>query len=118
MTLKCQTLRQNTLLLLIILDILDEKIKQKKLVNESNNLVNHFDLSTKIAALAPKAELKAEQDKIEKLQTYGLSHFLGKYFFDENGFQNMLFYQPTVDTLELKKDNDTHHVLSWKSKWA
>lgn len=118
MTLKRQTLRQNTLLLLIILDILDEKIKQKKLVNESNNLVNHFDLSTKIAALAAKAELKAQQDKIEKLQTYGLSYFLGKYFFDENGFQNMLFYQPTLDTLELKKDKDTHHVLSWKSKWA
>ena len=26
------------------------------------------------------------------------------------------FYQPTLDTLELKKDKGTDYVLSWKSK--
>ena len=28
----------------------------------------------------------------------------------------MFFYQPTLDTLELKKDKDTDYVLSWKSQ--
>ena len=26
------------------------------------------------------------------------------------------FYQPALDTLELKKDKGTNYVLSWKSK--
>ena len=58
-------------------NILDTKIKQKKLVSESNvfNLVNDSNLNTKLATLATKAELKAKQDKIVKLQTQELSHF-------------------------------------------
>ena len=58
-------------------NILDTKIKQKKLLNESNvsNLVNDSDLNTKLATLATKAELKAKQDKIVKLQTHELSYF-------------------------------------------
>ena len=41
-------------------DILDSKIKQKKLVN----LVRNSDLNTKFETLAAKAELKAEKNKI------------------------------------------------------
>ena len=43
-------------------DILDSKIKQKKLLNESNisNLVKDSGLNTKLAKLATKTELKAE----------------------------------------------------------
>ena len=37
-------------------------------------------------------------------------------FFVDDGFQNMFFYQPTLDTLELKKDRGSDYVLSWKSK--
>ena len=29
----------------------------------------------------------------------------------------MFVYQPTLDTLELKKDKGIDYVLSWKSKW-
>ena len=41
-------------------DILDAKIKQKKMVNESNitDLVKNFDLNTKLVTLATKEELK------------------------------------------------------------
>ena len=38
------------------------------------------------------------------------------YFAINDGSQNMLFYQPTLDTLELKEDKGTVYVLSWKSK--
>ena len=64
-------------------------------------------LATKeeIKKLATKAELKAEQDKIVKLETHDLSYFLGKIFlfFGYDGFQNLFVYQPTLSTLELKK---------------
>ena len=54
---------------------------------------NKKDLSTslKLATLATKVELKEEQDKIIKLQTYNLSYFLGKHMFA---------YQPALNTLE------------------
>ena len=62
-------------------NILDEKITTKKLVNES---VLNEKIKTLIANKekkkkkknATKAELKAEQDEIVKIQTYGLSIFI------------------------------------------
>ena len=50
-------------------DILDVKIKQKELVNNSDvsNHIKISELNTKLATLATKAKLKAEQDKIVKL---------------------------------------------------
>ena len=48
-------------------NILDEKITTKKVVNESI-------LNGKITTT--KAELKAEQDEIVKIETYGLSIFI------------------------------------------
>ena len=38
------------------------------------------------------------------------------YFTSDDGSQNMFVYQPTLDTLELKKDKGTDYVLSWRSK--
>ena len=57
-------------------DILDSKLKQIKLVSE----FNISDLSTKLATLKAKAELKEEQCQILKLQMHDLSHFLCKIF--------------------------------------
>ena len=53
--------------------------------------------------MVAKAEQKAEQDKIVKLQTHDSSYFLDKNFFGDDGFQNMFVYQPALNTLELKK---------------
>ena len=65
-------------------DILDEKIKKEKLVNESSLNKNIKTLATKeeIKTLATKAELKAEQDKIvsRTIETLDVSYFLGKFF--------------------------------------
>ena len=97
-------------------DILHAKIKQKELVNKSHisNLVKNSDLNTNLSTLATKAELKAEQDKIVKLQTHDLSYFLGKNFFGDDGSQNMFAYQPALDMLELEKDKSIDCILSWK----
>ena len=58
---------------------MENKIKQKWLVEICN-------LNTKFTASAKKPELKAEQDKIVKLQTYDLEYFLGKNVFGGHGF--------------------------------
>ena len=47
-----------------------------------------------IKPLATKAELKAEQDKIVKLQTYDSSLFIGQSYFSNDGAQLYLIFQP------------------------
>ena len=86
-------------------ETLDAKRKKKELVNkfDISNLVKNSDLNTKLATLATKAGLKAEQDKTVKLQTHELSYFLGKNFFGDDGSPNTFVYQPKRDKLELKK---------------
>ena len=37
------------------------------------------------------------------------------YFASKDGYQNTIVYQPTIDTLELKKDRGIDCVLIWKS---
>ena len=75
MTIKYQTLRQY----ITTSDKLTSK-KTKGLVDKSDisNLVKYFVLNTKLAILASKAELKAEQDKIVKLQVFVSIFFRGK----------------------------------------
>ena len=48
------------------------RLKQANLANKNDisDFINSFDLDKKVEKLATKTELKAEQDKIEKLQTY------------------------------------------------
>ena len=48
------------------------KIEQKELLNKSDisDLVKNSDLITKLGTLATKAELKAGQDKIVKLEVF------------------------------------------------
>ena len=63
----------------------DGKIKQKQLANESNisNLARNSELNTKLRTLAAKAELKAQHDRIVKLEAFDLSYFYGKKLFWE-----------------------------------
>ena len=50
-------------------EILDKQIKENWFVErfDISQLINKSDLETRIATLAAKAELKAEQNKIVKL---------------------------------------------------
>ena len=65
-------------------------------------------------ALASKAELKAEQDKITKLQAFDPTYFYGKSHFEDDTTQNYLVFQPMYRYF--KKVGDTDHILAWKSK--
>ena len=44
--------------------------------------------------MATKAKLKAERDKLAKLETYDLSYFFDKNIFGDDDSQNMFVYQP------------------------
>ena len=55
--------------------------------------------------------LVAEQDRITKSETVSSSYFHGKILLGDDGFQNMLVYQPTFNRLELKKDKRSDYVI-------
>ena len=71
-------------------EILEKKLKQVYLVTNS-------DLNT-----VSQCTIKNEE-KIEKPKTFDLSYFLGKSFFDDDGFQIMFGDQLKFNTLDLKQ---------------
>ena len=91
------------------------KLKQADLVNKTDfdNKLTSFNkriTSNKIKQLEAQKKLNSPITKHYNL-------FLGRIYFTSNGgSQNIFVYQPTLDTLELKKDKGTDYVLSWKSK--
>ena len=52
--------------------------------------MDNTNFGKKIATLAKKAELKAEQDEIVKLQAFRSSYFLGKSHFEDDYTQHYL----------------------------
>ena len=64
---------------------------------------------------ATKAELKAEEDKVLKLQTYDSSLFIGQSYVINDGPQNFLIFQPIYKTLKMSVGlSDTS--VEWDSK--
>ena len=60
-----------------------------------SEFISNFYLDKKIATLATKAELLAEQNKITELQTFDWSYFRqNKSNFEDDGTQNYLVFQP------------------------
>ena len=77
--------------------------------------MNNADLDfKKTAALATKAELKAEQDKITKIQASDSIFFQGKNHFEDDGSQNYLVFQPMYKYF--LKVCDTDRISEWKPK--
>ena len=72
------------------------------------------NLNNKMKKLATKEELKAEQRKLLKFQTFHLSYFLGKNFVNNDGKQNYLIFNPLCYIL--KTLSRTEKILSWKSR--
>ena len=74
-----------------------------------NETVKTFATKEEIKILATKAELKAEQDKIGKLQAFVSSYFCGKNHFEDDETQNYLMIKPIYGFF--KKIGNTNHVL-------
>ena len=66
----------------------EERLKQIKLA--TNN-----DLNT------VQQNAARNKEKLEKLQTFELSYFHGKKYFDDDGFQSMLVYRPKFSKMLL-----------------
>ena len=75
---------------------LDAKIKQKELVDKFSidGFIKNAVLNKKVAILATNAELKAEQDKIAKLQAFDSSYIRDKINFEDNCSEIFLQFQP------------------------
>ena len=71
-------------------------------------------LATKkeIKILAVKAKIKAEQDKMVKGQRYDLSLFIGQSYFNYDGVQLYLIFQP-IDKRQFTKL--TSPISEWES---
>ena len=75
-----------------------------------------------ISSLVEKSDYNREiadiEIKINKLQTYDLSYFRGKQYFDEgSGKQNYLMFLPMRKYFEVNSvAGVTDYVLSWQSK--
>ena len=72
------------------------------------------NLNNKMKKLATKEELKAEQRKLLKFQTFHLGYFLSKNFVINDGTQNYLIFSPLGYIL--KTLSRTEKILSWKSR--
>ena len=79
-------------------------ISGKKLVNKSG--LNEMILATKEKKIETKAELKAEQDKTVKLQTYDLSPFIGQSYFVNDGTQLYVILQLLYHNLKILGDTE------------
>ena len=71
-------------------------------------------MDKKVATLVTKAELKAEQDKVTKLQAIDSSYFRGQSHFEDHGTQNYLVFQPKYRYF--KNIGNTDNILPWQSK--
>ena len=64
-----------------------------------------------------KTKYSEIQKKLNRLTTKDYKFFLVRLYFTSNdGLQNMFVYQPTLDTLELKKGEGTDYVYTSKLK--
>ena len=84
--------------------------------SDISNFIANSELNTKLAKLVAKVEIKVEQGKRVKLQTYDLSYFPGKSIFGDYGSQNTFVYQTTFSTSQIKNYKYNDYIISWKSK--
>ena len=55
-------------------------------------------------------------NELKKLKTFNLSYFIGKNYFEEDGTQNYLVFQPIFSYFKINPVNNVNYALSWKSK--
>ena len=86
-----------------------------------SNLITKTDFDTKLSSLNRKITSNKKkhlfnEKKLQKLNTYDLSYFRGKNYFDEDGTQNYYIFQPISKYLKVVNVNDIDYILSWKSR--
>ena len=93
-------------------------------VNDFNKLLGAiFDQRLKEAKLATNNDFNTVEQhairnkkKIEQLQIFELSYFLGKNYFGDDGFQNMFAYRKKLNKLVSKEGKGNEYVIACKSR--
>ena len=95
----------------------DTKVKEIESKYVSNT---GFDSKLAQANVITKRNFDAKiielENNIKKLQTFDSSYFRGKNYFDEDGTQNYLVFQPICRYFKINTINVTNYVSSWQSK--
>ena len=83
------------------------------------NLITKTDFDSKLLRIdrnitENKSKSLLDENKMNKLRTLDLSYFIGKTYFEEDGTQSYLVFQPTNKYFEVITNTD--YVSSWKSK--
>ena len=83
------------------------------------NLITKADFDAKLSSLNRRiTENKTKhllvENGLNKLKTFDSSYFIGKNYFEEDGTQNYLVFEPII--MYFKVINNTNYISSWKSK--
>ena len=96
-------------------NVFNARLAQANLVTKTGFDTKLSDLNRKITK--NKTDHLLVQNELKKLKTFDLSYFIGKNYFEEDGTQNYLEFQPVFRYFKINTINSfTNYVLSWKSK--
>ena len=56
------------------------------------------------------------ENELNKLKFFDSSYFIGQSYFEEDGTQNHLIFQPIVRCFKVNPITNTDYISSWKSK--
>ena len=65
---------------------------------------------------AKKSKHLLAENELKKLKTFDSIYFIGKSYFEEDGTQNYLQFQPIIRYFKVNTITNTDYVSSWKSK--
>ena len=91
-------------------DVINARRAQAKLTTKTIMMINYRILTEKLLQIKKKHVLV--ENKFKKLKTFDPSYFIGKNYFEEDGAQNYLVFQPISRYLTI----NGIYILSWKSK--
>ena len=92
----------------------------RKIAELESKYVSNTGFDSKLARANVITKRNFDEESIEietnikKLQTFDSSYFRGKNYFNEDGTQNYLVFQPIHKYCKLNAN--TWYILSWKSK--
>ena len=99
----------------LIFDVFNARLSRANLVAKTNFDNTISSLDSKIAENKTKNE--SIQNELKKLKTFDLGFFIGKNYFEEDGAQNYLVFQPIIRCFKVNTIvNVADYILSWQSK--
>ena len=96
-------------------DVLNARLAQANLVVKTNFDNTLSSLDSKIVENKTKNE--SIENEFKKLTAFDLGYFIGKNYFEEDGAQNYLVFQPIIRYFKVNTIiNVADYISSWQSK--